>query len=242
MIDGDTPWAERTRARSQANYLLTTPDMLHQSLLPGHARWNGFFRRLRYVVVDECHTYRGVFGSHVAHVLRRLRRVAYHHSAAEPVFVLASATVSEPARCGELLTGRSVQAVSTDGAPRAPLTFALWEPPLTGARGEAGAPVRRAATSEAAQMLAELVRSDVAALAFVRSRRGAESVAQAARHHLTEAGAGDLVQRVAAYRSGYLPEERRALWRTRCEPARSPGWPQPPRSSSASTCRALTRS
>jgi DEAD/DEAH box helicase domain-containing protein len=211
VIDGDTPWSERTRARSQANYLLTTPDMLHQSLLPGHARWNGFFRRLRYVIVDECHTYRGVFGSHVAHVLRRLGRVAYHHSAADPVFLLASATVSEPARCGELLTGRSVQAISADGAPRAPLTFALWEPPLTAARGDAGAPVRRAATSEAAQMLAELVRGDVPALAFVRSRRGAESVAQAARHHLTEAGAADLADRVAAYRSGYLPEERRAV-------------------------------
>jgi DEAD/DEAH box helicase domain-containing protein len=211
VIDGDTAWSERTRARSQANYLLTTPDMLHQSLLPGHARWNGFFRRLRYVIVDECHTYSGVFGSHVAHVLRRLRRVAYHHSAAEPVFILASATVSEPARCGELLTGRSVHAISTDAAPRAPLTFALWEPPLTGGRGEAGAPVRRAATSEAAQMLAELVRSDVAALAFVRSRRGAEAVAQAARHHLTEGGAAELADRVAAYRSGYLPEERRAV-------------------------------
>ena len=211
VVDGDTPWAERTRARSQANYLLTTPDMLHQSLLPGHARWNGFFRRLRYVVVDECHTYRGVFGSHVAHVLRRLRRVAYHHSAAEPVFVLASATISEPARCGQQLTGRTVTAVSSDGAPRAPLTFALWEPPLTGARGEAGAPVRRAATSEAAQLLAELVRCDVAALAFVRSRRGAEAVAQAARHHLTEIGEADRAERVAAYRSGYLPEERRAL-------------------------------
>jgi DEAD/DEAH box helicase domain-containing protein len=211
VIDGDTPWSERTRARSRANYLLTTPDMLHQSLLPSHARWNGFFRRLRYVIVDECHTYRGVFGSHVAHVLRRLRRVAYHHSAADPVFVLASATVSEPARCGELLTGRKVHAISDDGAPRAPLTFALWEPPLTGAYGEAGAPVRRAATSEAAQMLADLVRSDVPALAFVRSRRGAESVAQAARHHLTEAGAGDLAHRVAAYRSGYLPQERRAV-------------------------------
>jgi DEAD/DEAH box helicase domain-containing protein len=211
VVDGDTPWAERTRARSQANYLLTTPDMLHQSLLPGHARWNGFFRRLRYVVVDECHTYRGVFGSHVAHVLRRLRRVAYHHSAAEPVFVLASATVSEPARCGAQLTGRTVATVGTDGAPRAPLTFALWEPPLTGATGEAGAPVRRAATSEAARLLAELVRSDVAVLAFVRSRRGAEAVAQAARHHLTEAGAAERAERVAAYRSGYLPQERRAL-------------------------------
>ena len=211
VVDGDTPWAERTRARSHANYLLTTPDMLHHSLLPAHARWNGFFRRLRYVIVDECHTYGGVFGSHVAHVLRRLRRVAYHHSAADPVFILASATISEPARCGALLTGRNVVAVSADGAPRAPLTFALWEPPLTGARGEAGAPVRRAATSEAAQILADLVRSEVPALAFVRSRRGAESVAQSARRHLTETGAARLADRVAAYRSGYLPEERRAL-------------------------------
>ena len=211
VVDGDTPWADRTRARSAASYLMTTPDMLHQSLLPSHARWNGFFRRLRYVVIDECHSYGGVFGSHVAHVLRRLRRVAYHHSGADPVFVLASATISEPARCGTLLTGRDVQAVSADGAPRAPLTFALWEPPLTGARGEAGAPVRRAATTEAAQLLADLVLTGVPSLAFVRSRRGAESVAQAARRHLIEAGADDLAERVAAYRSGYLPEERRAL-------------------------------
>jgi DEAD/DEAH box helicase domain-containing protein len=211
VVDGDTPWTERTRARSQASYLLTTPDMLHHSLLPAHARWNGFFRRLRLVIVDECHAYRGVFGSHVAHVLRRISRVAYHHSAREPVFVLASATISEPARCGELLTGRPVIAVSADGAPRAPLTFALWEPPLTGARGEAGAPLRRAATAEAAQLLAELVRGGVPALAFVRSRRGAEAVADAARRQLTADGAGHLAGRVAAYRSGYLPEERRAL-------------------------------
>lgn len=211
VVDGDTPWAERTRARSQANYLLTTPDMLHQSLLPAHARWNGFFRRLQFVVVDECHSYSGVFGSHVAHVLRRLRRITWHHRAAEPVFVLASATISEPARSGTLLTGLPVQAVSTDGAPRAALTFVLWEPPLTGGRGEAGAPLRRTATAEAAVLLAELVRSEVPALAFVRSRRGAESVAQIARRLLAETGADALACRVAAYRSGYLPEERRAL-------------------------------
>jgi DEAD/DEAH box helicase domain-containing protein len=211
VVDGDTPWTERNRARARANYLLTTPDMLHHSLLPAHARWNGFFRRLRYVVVDECHVYRGVFGSHVAHVLRRLRRVAYHHSAAEPVFILASATISEPDRCGELLTGRSVRAVRNDGAPRASMSFALWEPPLTGGRGDAGAPLRRAATTEAAELLASLVRGGVPALAFVRSRRGAEAVAQSARRLLAETGAGDLADRVAAYRSGYLPEERRAL-------------------------------
>ncbi|MBO0824458.1 MAG: DEAD/DEAH box helicase, partial [Actinobacteria bacterium] len=211
VVDGDTPWTERTRARSHANYMLTTPDMLHHSLLPAHARWNGFFRRLRYVVVDECHTYRGVFGSHVAQVLRRLRRVAYHHSAGEPVFILASATISEPDQCGGLLTGREVRAVSGDGAPRAAMTFALWEPPLTGAQGEAGAPIRRAATTEAAELLASLVGDGIPALAFVRSRRGAEAVAQSARRQLTDAGASDLADKVAAYRSGYLPEERRAL-------------------------------
>jgi DEAD/DEAH box helicase domain-containing protein len=212
VVDGDTPWADRARARSHANYLLTTPDMLHHSLLPLHARWNGLFRRLRYVVVDECHTYRGVFGSHVAHVLRRVTRVARHHSGADPVFVLASATVSEPDQCAARLTGRQVRPVTADAAPRAPLTFALWEPPLlTGFSGEGGAPVRRAATAEAARLLADLVVAGVPALAFVRSRRGAESVALAAQRHLADAGAADLAGRVAAYRSGYLPEERRAL-------------------------------
>jgi DEAD/DEAH box helicase domain-containing protein len=211
VVDGDTSWPDRTWARSHASYLLTTPDMLHHTLLPQHARWNGFFRRLHYVIVDECHTYSGVFGSHVAHVLRRLRRVGCHHSATDPVFVLASATVSEPARSAHLLTGRPTAAVTTDAAPRGPMTFLMWEPPLTGARGEAGAPVRRGATAEAARLLADLVRENIPSLAFVRSRRGAESVALAARRHLTEAGAGDLGDNVAAYRSGYLPEERRAL-------------------------------
>jgi DEAD/DEAH box helicase domain-containing protein len=211
VVDGDTPWADRTWARSHASYLLTTPDMLHHSLLPQHSRWNGFFRRLHYVIVDECHTYRGVFGSHVAHVLRRLRRIGCHHSATDPVFILASATISEPAAAAALLTGRPAVAVTRDTAPRGPMTFAMWEPPLTGGRGEAGAPVRRTATAEAAQLLADLVAEDVPALAFVRSRRGAESVAMAARRHLTEAGAAQRCDQVAAYRSGYLPAERRAL-------------------------------
>ncbi len=211
VIDGDTPAADRNWARARANYLLTTPDMLHQNLLPRHARWDGFFRRLRHVVVDECHAYRGVFGSHVAHVLRRLRRVLARHGAAAPVFVLASATISEPARCAWQLTGQPAEAVVTDSAPRGRLTFALWEPPLTSLRGEAGAPVRRTATAEASALLADLVIDDAAALVFVRSRRGAEAVAMTARRQLAEAGAPALAARVAAYRSGYLPEDRRAL-------------------------------
>ncbi len=212
VVDGDTPVAQREWARSHANYLLTTPDMLHQTLLPRHARWTGFYRRLRYIVVDECHTYRGVFGSHVAQVLRRLHRVAVAHGdAAEPVFLLASATVSDPAGCARLLTGRPAEAVTENAAPRGPVTFGLWEPPLTRARGEADAPVRRSATAEAARLLADLVAEQVPVLAFTRSRRGAEGVALAARRALREAGAAAASERVAAYRSGYLREDRRAL-------------------------------
>jgi DEAD/DEAH box helicase domain-containing protein len=214
VVDSDTPASERARARKHANYLLTTPDMLHFGLLPQHQRWSGFFRHLRYVVVDECHGYRGVFGSHVAQVLRRLRRVAALHrgvNAPELRFILASATISEPARCAELLTGLTVEAVTADAAPRGPMTFGMWEPPLTGQRGEAGAPLRRSAIAEAASLLADLVIDGTPAIAFIRSRRGVEAAAAAAKTRLAEAGAGDLMPRVAAYRSGYLPSERRHL-------------------------------
>jgi len=214
VVDSDTPHHQRAWARRYATYLLTTPDMLHYGLLPQHERWSGFLRRLRYVIVDECHGYSGVFGSHVAHVLRRLRRVAAHH--AEPgsqglVFVLASATISEPSKAAELLTGLPAEAVTADAAPRGAVTFALWEPPLTTMRGDGNAPLRRGIVAETADLLAELVRDGVPALAFIRSRRGAEAAAAAARSRLTEAGAPELAERVAAYRSGYLPQERREL-------------------------------
>jgi DEAD/DEAH box helicase domain-containing protein len=204
--DGDSTASDRAWAQAHANYVLTNPDMLHSALLPGHTRWRGFFRRLRVVIIDECHGYRGVFGSHVAQVLRRLRRVAAHHAApgaAAPVFVLASATIAEPADCARLLTGLDIVAVTEDGSPRAPVTFALWEPPLLHTRGSQRA--RRAATSEAADLLTALVRAQVPALAFIRSRRAAETVALAVRN------AAELTDTVAAYRSGYLPDDRRDL-------------------------------
>jgi DEAD/DEAH box helicase domain-containing protein len=211
--DDDSSAAERAWARSHARYLLTTPDMLHRSLLPGHARWSGFFSRLRYVIIDECHGYRGVFGSHVAHVLRRLRRVVAHHAppdaASRPVFMLASATVGSPGACARLLTGLDAEEITEDGSPRGPLAFALWEPPLTDSRGEAGARLRRTATAQAADLLARLVGQNVPTLAFIRSRRGAEAVALAARRSL--GGRDGPEARVAAYRSGYLPEDRRSL-------------------------------
>jgi len=213
-FDGDSSRTERDWARSHARYLLTTPDMLHCALLPGHNRWSGFFSRLRYVIIDECHGYRGVFGSHVGHVLRRLRRVVAHHGGAGPVFLLASATIGSPAACARLLTGLDAEEVTQDGSPRGPLAFALWEPPLAEARGDAGSRVRRTATAHTADLLAALVRENVQTLAFIRSRRGAEAVAMAARRVLESASAEPLV---AAYRSGYLPEDRRRLEAALCE-------------------------
>ncbi len=209
-FDGDTPPAERDWVRAHGRLVLTNPDMLHRGLLPGHTRWASFFRRLRYVVIDECHGYRGVFGSHVAHVLRRLRRVCARYGAS-PVFILASATVSAPAESAGRLVGLPVAAVTDDFSPRGALDFALWEPPLVpGLSGEHGAPVRRTATSETASLLADLVVEGIRTLAFVRSRRGAELVALGARRALREA-APDLAGRVAAYRAGFLPLERREL-------------------------------
>ncbi|XVV07795.1 DEAD/DEAH box helicase [Actinosynnema sp. CA-248983] len=211
-FDGDTPMAERDWVRAHANWVFTNPDMLHRGVLPNHSRWMRFFRKLSYVVVDECHSYRGVFGSHVALLLRRLRRVAQRYGA-DPVFVLASATVADPAASASRLAGVRCAAVTEDGSPRAARTVALWEPPLLeDLEGENGAPVRRSAGSETARILADLVVEGARSLAFVRSRIGAELTAIGARRQLAEVDP-ELSSRVAAYRGGYLPEERRALER-----------------------------
>ncbi|WP_307828002.1 DEAD/DEAH box helicase [Nocardioides sp. SYSU D00038] len=207
--DGDSTRDQRDWARDHAEWVLTNPDMLHRSLLPGHQRWSSFWRSLEVVVVDECHHYRGVFGAHVAHVLRRLRRVCAAYGAS-PTFVLASATVADPAEAGQRLTGHDVLPVTADASPRGRVTVGLWEPPLTSFTGENGAPVRRAASSESADLLADLVASGVRTLAFVRSRRGAEQVAMTAAELLADVDAS-LPAQVASYRGGYLPEERRAI-------------------------------
>ncbi|WP_204015974.1 DEAD/DEAH box helicase [Sphaerimonospora thailandensis] len=209
-FDGDTPAEERRWVRQNANYVLTNPDMLHRSMLPRHQSWSSFWRRLRLVVVDECHGYRGVFGSHVAQILRRLRRVCAKYGSS-PVFLLASATASDPAVAGTRLTGLEMAEVTTDASPRGSTTFALWEPPLTDLQGEGGAPVRRTATAEAADLLTDLVIDDVRTLVFVRSRRAAENVALTTRRNLEEVDPSMTGDRVAAYRAGYLAEDRRAL-------------------------------
>src|SRR5690242_5109461 len=192
--------------------------MLHRSILPRHSQWSSFLRRLSFVVVDECHVYRGVFGSHVAQVIRRLRRVLHRYRAEDPVFVLASATTGDPATTAARLTGLPVRAVTADASPRGGVTFALWEPPLLAGSAPApdvsaataggtapvsgvdGAPIRRSALHETADLLADAVAHGVRTLAFIRSRRGVEVVASTARKSLAEA-APELADRVAAYRA-----------------------------------------
>ena len=207
--DGDSSREQRDWARDHGEYLLTNPDMLHRSMLPGHARWARFFSLLDYVVVDECHHYRGVFGAHVAQVLRRLRRVCALYGAT-PTFVLASATVAEPEVAAQRLTGLPFTAVTEDGSPRGQVALALWEPPFTSFGGENGAPVRRSATAEISDLLTDLVVEGVRTLAFIRSRRGAETVSVMTKRLLAEV-APELADRVAAYRGGYLPEDRRLI-------------------------------
>lgn len=208
--DGDTPKIERDWVRAHGRWVFSNPDMLHLGVLSRHDRWSRFFKQLTHVVIDECHTYRGVFGSHVALLLRRLRRIARHYGA-DPVFVLASATVADPAQLGRDLTGRPCRAITEDGSPRGARTVALWEPPLLEeVTGENGAPVRRSAGAETARIMTELVIEDARTLAFVRSRRGVEVAALSAQRALGDVDPS-LPAKVAAYRGGYLPEDRRQL-------------------------------
>ncbi|HZA81828.1 MAG TPA: DEAD/DEAH box helicase, partial [Actinomycetes bacterium] len=203
--DGDTPAEDRPMIRRSANLVMTNPDMLHRGILPSHERWAGFLGRLAFVVIDEAHTLRGVFGSHVAAIVRRLRRLTGHYGAS-PVFVLASATLGNPAELAGRLVGLPVEAVAEDGSPRGPVSFALWEPPLL----DEVTGLRRSANTEAAAWLAAGVESGVRTLCFNRSRKAAELVANYARHRVAEVDRR-LAGQVRAYRAGYLAEERRDL-------------------------------
>jgi DEAD/DEAH box helicase domain-containing protein len=203
--DGDTSSDDRTWARKNANVVLTNPEMLHVGILPSHQRWATFLKRLRYVVVDELHTLRGIFGSHVAHVLRRLERVCEHYGS-QPTFCFASATIGNPGELASALCGQPVEAIDDDGSPRAERVLACWQRPFI----DVHTGTRASANVETADVLARFVDHAHQTLAFTRSRRGAEVVAQHARRRLNahEPGTG---RRVAAYRAGYLPEERRQL-------------------------------
>ncbi|WP_409427509.1 DEAD/DEAH box helicase [Mycobacterium sp. SMC-11] len=215
--DGDSAAEIRRFARERSRWVFSNPDMIHLSLLRNHARWAAFLRGLRFVIVDECHYYRGIFGSHVAMVLRRLLRLCERYAApgaaAGPTVIFASATTASPGASASALIGQPVAEVTEDGSPHGARTVALWEPALrTDMTGENGAPVRRAAGTEAARVMADLIAEGARTLTFVRSRRGAELTALAARTRL-ESVAPTLIDKVASYRAGYLAEDRRALER-----------------------------
>ncbi|MEN9938870.1 MAG: hypothetical protein RLZZ387_5449 [Chloroflexota bacterium] len=190
-LDGDTPREERDRIRARAQLVLSNPDMLHRTLLPDHRRWAGLLARLRFVVLDEAHIYRGVFGTHVALVVRRLRRVCAHYGAA-PQFILCSATSANPHDHLSALVGDEVQVIDGDGAPQGERTFVLWNPPVIdrprGRRREGEAGQRRSTNVETAGLVASLVRAGVKTLAFTRTRRGAELVLRYAREGLERGG------------------------------------------------------
>ena len=180
--------------------------MLHVGILPHHQNWGDFLAGLGWVVVDEAHTYRGVFGSHVANVLRRLRRVAGLYGAS-PRFILASATIANPVELAERLVGEPFRLVDSDGAPRAGRRIGIWNPPVIDARSM----TRRSVLSEAAELLADLVGEGVRTICFLRSRRGIELIQRFARTRLEELGRPQLAERIAPYRAGYTPQQRREI-------------------------------
>src|ERR687898_2868502 len=206
IYDGDTPREERPSIRRRANLVLTNPDMLNVGVLPHHKRWGDFLANLSWVIVDEAHTYRGVFGSHVANVLRRLRRGARLYGA-EPRFVLASATIANPVELAERLCGEEFALLDDDGAPRAGREIAMWNPPVI----EQRTMTRRSAVSEAADLLVELVSRGVRTICFMRSRRGIELINRFASDELARRGQGELARRIAPYRAGYTPQQRREI-------------------------------
>lgn len=211
--DGDTPQEARAAIRERARIIFSNPDMLHTGILPNHARWGRVLRHLRFIVVDECHSYRGVFGAHVALVLRRFLRMCARYGST-PTVILASATSNDPGAHAANLIGKQVVAVTRDGAPQGARTVMTWEPAiLDGVEGENGAPVRRSAASETASLMAALVNEGARTLSFVRTRRQAEIVAMRCQEELNLAGRLDLSPRIAAYRAGYLAEDRRKLER-----------------------------
>ncbi len=202
IYDGDTPIEQRAHVRRSANAILTNPDMLHLGVLPHHDRWGDVLHNLRVVVVDEAHVYRGVFGSHVANVLRRLRRLALAYGA-EPVFLLASATIANAGELASALTGLDVRVVQTDTSPRAEREVVLWNPELLDE--ELG--TRASPLGDASRLVAGLVAGGLRVICFTKSRKAAELVHRFATERLD----AETARRLAPYRAGYTPEQRRAI-------------------------------
>jgi DEAD/DEAH box helicase domain-containing protein len=203
IYDGDTPREARAEIRRSANVVLTNPDMLHVGILPNHAAWADLFANLAVVVVDEAHVYRGVFGSHVANVLRRLRRIAAAYGT-QPRFLLTSATIANPVELAERLTGLEVSLIDQDGSAAPARRIAVWNPPLTDR--ELGA--RRSALGEAAELLARLVRDGARTICFIKSRKGVELLSRLVKEDLQNTHP-ELAELIAPYRAGYTPQQRR---------------------------------
>jgi len=202
--DGDTPSGDRAGMRKRARIVLTNPDMLHLGILPNHKSWDRFFRRLKYVVLDEAHVYRGVFGSHVACVLRRLRRICAHYGSS-PQFIFCSATIANPGEHAERLVGLPFKVVDRDGAPYGGKAFAFWNPPIIDEARSA----RRSANSEATHLFTELIRQNVRTLTFASTRRLTELIYVYSRDQL----GSPLAERIKPYRAGYLAADRREIER-----------------------------
>ena len=204
IYDGDTETERRWQIRKWANVILTNPDMLHVGVLPHHDRWGDVLQNLRYVVVDEAHVYRGVFGSHVANVLRRLRRAAAIYGA-EPQFLLASATIANPGELVESLLGVEATVIGKDAAPHAARTVAFWNPPLLDEELQ----LRASALGEGAKLLADLVERGLRTICFAKSRKAAELI-----HRFASERVGpELATRLSPYRAGYTPAQRRDIER-----------------------------
>jgi len=207
VYDGDTPRSARMRIRRQASVVLTNPDMLHQGILPYHTKWAAFLKNLRFIVLDELHSYRGIFGSHVAGVVRRLLRLAQHYGSA-PKFICSSATIGNPGQLAQQLTGRSMELIDNDGAPRGTKYFVFWNPPFI----DQARMIRRSANTEAQEMLLDLVHQGAQTIVFARARIVAELIYRYAAEQLKTKDAA-LAKRIQSYRGGYLPKQRRAIER-----------------------------
>jgi len=204
--DGDTPDSTRRKLRENANVILTNPDMLHQGILPSHPSWRRFFAGLRYVVIDEIHAYRGVFGSNVANVVHRLRRVCAHYGS-DPTFICCSATIANPGELAGAISGKDVVVIDNDGAPRGPRKFVFWNPPRLENTIQ-----RRSSNSEAERIMVKLIESKVPTITFVRARVVAELIYKYAVESL-QRNSPSLAKKIKPYRGGYLPSERREIER-----------------------------
>lgn len=205
VYDGDTPAEQRPHIRRRANILLTNPDMLHVGILPHHDNWQDFFFNLKFVVIDEAHSYRGVFGSHVANVIRRLRRICSLYGS-NPVYILTTATINNPLELAESLTGLEFELVAEDGSPRGERQIVFWNPPLI----DKALGTRKSVLAEAALLLADLVGRGTRTILFARTRKGTELIYKYATQRL-EQTAPELADAISPYRGGYTPTQRRHI-------------------------------